>query len=817
MMVEWCMQKSRRNHYVPQWYQEGFFEPGKRTLAYLDLSPEKMLPDGRRISGRALFDAPTSRAFVEQDLYSTFFGASVNDEVERRLFGDIDARGSMAVRAFIGSDINEWVRRFQDFYEFIDTQKIRTPKGLAWLRAQYPALTQNELMFEMQGIRTMNCRIWAQGVREIVSAEDADVKFIVTDHPVTVYNYALPPDAPDCAYPNDPRIALKGSQTLFPLNRDFCVILTNLEYARNPSAKALDKRTFARNFSRAMVRSDALIRSRKLTSAEVLGINYILKTRARRYIAAGQREWLYPEETVTGRWRDLRETLHPPKDQLFGFGGEMFAKFESGHVHYQDEFGRTEKEWEFLKKKLPAAPLRSGDACGCGSGRAFRDCCKLKPDRLRPAWDEVSIRERNLMMFNALTKLLGWRDASDWVEVRRSLTDDKIAKAYELFGHLWPRETDLLKLLPKPDGTARAVYTGAIHPTAIADAAIGCSLYFGELLIEHPFLHPGSVKKEFSPVEHPSAFRQEFLKTVLTFLALTPLVAAGIINLVPDLGTFDLHLRDQVNSMAQERATRIKIAPNAEPRLQRIAKQDMQRSFLSLPVDVVLSELRRTGGETGPNDRVLMPDILRLLKEQDPLVSLQDGPAAEAQKTGQFTLMKLAPNFEMAMYLAQATGAAIITDSQHRWAEVLRAIRRLPSRPAFALPELADQVQRTEFLLPYQTADVAEAAGHTAFLAYRAFMQDTFRYMEDLDVRGSKPNREAHLLARFLKTHGPAQALLAKAKVLANRGRIHCAFPTAGMQDNTINRLLLMSSSEHHLAKVPMAFFIENLSYAEEA
>ena len=32
---------------------------------------------------------------------------------------------------------------------------------------------------------------------------------------------------------------------------------------------------------------------------------------------------------------------------------------------------------------------------------------------------------------------------------------------------------------------------------------------------------------------------------------------------------------------------------------------------------------------------------------------------------------------------------------------------------------------------------------------------------------------------------------------------------TGGIQDNTVNRLLLMSSSERHLSDVPMAFFIE--------
>ena len=40
----------------------------------------------------------------------------------------------------------------------------------------------------------------------------------------------------NASYPNEPSIALKGSQTIFPLNRDFCLILTNLECAQDHSA-----------------------------------------------------------------------------------------------------------------------------------------------------------------------------------------------------------------------------------------------------------------------------------------------------------------------------------------------------------------------------------------------------------------------------------------------------------------------------------------------------------------------------------------------------------------------------------------------------
>ena len=563
------MSITRNNHYVPQWYQEGFFEPGRSSLAYLDMTPDrKVLPDGRAITQRGAWDeTPTSMAFRQKDLYSTFFGTSVNDEIERRLFGDIDTRGSKAVRAFAGTDMREWHQHFQTFFEFLDIQKIRTPKGLGWLTAQYPALSQNELMFEMQGIRMLHCTIWVGGVREIVSAEDADVKFIISDHPVTIYNHAVPPTAAACTYPLDPGIALRGSQTIYPLNRDHCLILTNLEYAKDPSTNPLEKRTFARNFRQGMTRIDAFIRTRKLTGPEVAQINFIMKKRARRYIAAGRKDWLYPESTTSQSWADLRKTLMPPKHELFHFGGEMFVKYESGDVHYQDEFGRTEKPREFLIKKVPDKPLRPGDMCGCGQGKLFKDCCQSKPEALRPVWNEVSIRERNLMLQNGIVKVLELESGKDWIQIRRELTDDKISKIYNLYEALWPLETDLLALLPKPDGVARAVYTGSIHPSSINDFALAAPLYFGEMIVAHPFIHSGIMKKEFRPTENPKSYRQEFLKTVLFFLNVMPLVDLGLVKLIPDPCDFDIHLREQMMSMAQARHASTQFDPKNEPRL----------------------------------------------------------------------------------------------------------------------------------------------------------------------------------------------------------------------------------------------------------
>ena len=69
-----------------------------------------------------------------------------NVEIERLLFGKLDSTGSAAVRAFIGTDVGEWHRHFQAFFENLDIQKIRTLKGLEWLKLHYPQLTQNQLM-----------------------------------------------------------------------------------------------------------------------------------------------------------------------------------------------------------------------------------------------------------------------------------------------------------------------------------------------------------------------------------------------------------------------------------------------------------------------------------------------------------------------------------------------------------------------------------------------------------------------------------------------------------------------------------------------
>lgn len=799
---------SQENHYVPRWYQEGFFEPGKNMLAHLDLQPPlHPLPDGSTKPGNSRSHRPTSRCFVETDLYTTFFGASVNDEIERMLFGAIDRSGAPAVRAFMADDRTEWIKHFQTLFSYIDTQKLRTPKGLDWLRAQYPRLTQNELMQEMQGIRMMNCTIWSQGVREIVSAEASDVKFLITDHPVTVYNSALPPDDAGNSYPNDPSIALKGSQTIFPLSRDFCLILTNLEFAQEPGVAPLEKRTFARSFQHSMVKADAFIRTRSLERQDVLKINAIMKARAGRSLAAGREEWLYPEDHISADWTALGEPLLPSKDELWGFGGEMFAKMEDGRVFYQDAFGRTEKPPEALTK-VPTE-RRPNDPCGCGSENAYRSCCAPRPVHLRPSWTALSIRERNVALFNAILDITGFNEGKSWEEVRRTMTDEKIARLYGVFAAFWPLETDLLQLLPKPDGRPRAVYTGLIHPEAIHRCAVGMALYFGEVIIQHPFVHAGTLAKEFSPLEHPQVYRQEVLKTILTFLKLFPLVDAGLVNLIPDPCFFDFHLRDQMMHMAQARAARRAASTPQDAFAYRLMEADGRRSLMLMPADVFERKLDEGIPGLEGTSREELREALEELRRSDPLISLQPDSLPEGKEKGLLTMMSLTPNFEMAMYLAQATGASIVTDSPDRWREISTAMLLKGTPANGGLNALAGVIESARFAFPIEPMDTSLVSANDQAAAYHNVFSTAFRYLQTRATKGAKSNVEASIASRFGRSHSAAQKTIAKSGLPTIAAHISTALPAQGIQDHTVNRLLLMSSSEHHLSSVPMAFFVE--------
>jgi len=697
-------------------------------------------------------------------------------------------------------------------FEYIDIQKLRTPKGLAWLKSQYPSLTQNELMMEMQAIRMMHCRIWSEGVREIVSAADSAIKFIISDHPVTVFNPGAPPGSKTCTFPQEPGIELKGTQTLFPLDRNHCLILTNLEFAEDPAANPLSKRIFARRFGTSLVRNDAFICSRKLTSEEVEAVNRIIRSRAHRYVAAGEKAWLPEPITNPQDWKKIGEILLPPSNELFGFGGEILVRYENGEVYYQDAFGRTEKERNFIKKTPIKDKLKPCDPCGCGSGKDYADCCKHKPVHLRPSWDEISIRERNLILLRYFEDILEFRLDKDWTEFRKSITDEKISKIYSSYEMLWPLETDLLALLPKPDGTARAIYTGVLDTSKIIETAgLGTSLLFDELLIQHPFINPRMLKKEVNPVTNPKAYRQEVLKSVSFFMQVIPLVKAGIVNLFPSPEEFDFHLHQQTMQLAKERWRYLEPLMHIEhSEIESLVSHEFLRILYHLSENNQRAMIKKHMPDIKPEEIEIMLERVKICKKEDPFAVLQEGTYLDnGEGVTQIQVLKLLPNFEMAMYVAQATEAVIITDHPARWEEILFTIRKRDGDAAYHLSDLTKVIGSSRFSMAQHICEISKWKYEKRPQPHVSVLRGAYRYLSRVDMRGMKRNYEQRLVAQFTRAHKNYEIEIKKAGFINKEVRIQCAFPKGGLYDSTITRLLLMSSSEHHVRSVPMAFYMD--------
>ena len=104
--------------------------------------------------------------------------------------------------------------------------------------------------------------------------------------------------------------------------------------------------------------------------------------------------------------------------------------------------------------------------CRCGSARKYKNCCLNKPLSERPSWDKLSIRERNISFARGIHSILGL-DTKSWNDIRRELSDEMVKKIHELYGVLWTPDTDIVSLLPKPDKSLRAIYTGVLDPRTI--------------------------------------------------------------------------------------------------------------------------------------------------------------------------------------------------------------------------------------------------------------------------------------------------------------------------------------------------------------
>lgn len=301
-------QQSHAHHYIPRWYQKRFLKPGQFEYFYLRLKPEIIIHQGVKHQKRSLFNRGPAHCFYENDLYALKFGTQTTDEMEKRFFGEIDGRGQEAVALFANYDgfARFDPKQFGVLAAYMGAQRFRTPRGLDYLKDKTKVSDPNIVLGVLQRFFQAYTTMWYEGIWEIASAKRSQTKFIVSDNPVTFYNRGTFPHF--YPYPDDVDLTDVGTRTIFPLSLEACLIITHLQLLRNPHSNPHKKRANARLFEQTLKYALDTQFGRELEEQEVLRINFILKKRAARYIAAAEQAWLYPEQyAVERRWSMLDE------------------------------------------------------------------------------------------------------------------------------------------------------------------------------------------------------------------------------------------------------------------------------------------------------------------------------------------------------------------------------------------------------------------------------------------------------------------------------------------------------------------------------
>ena len=800
----------RENHYVPIWYQKGFTENDGSLIEYLDLEDKRIdTPKGEITIASKPKRESVKNAFCIRDLYSTFFGVLVSDEIEDKLFGEVDIKGSRAVKAFINGEPKYMHERFVDFFDFIDIQKLRTPKGLDWINENYSGLDQNSLLIEMQALRKMNMSTWMEGIREIVSAKKSSVKFIVSDHPVTTYNYSIPPEQLNEEYPNEPAIILKATQTVFPLNMDECLILTNYEFANNPdNIDPTEARTNPKYMKESMIHTQNLIRDRELDEDEVSMINYLIKNRAKKFIAAAKKEWLYPEKTVSPNWADLKEILLPSKHKIGHFGGEMIMQFEDGSTKYQDAFGRSEPVREFLQKNIDESQLDLNHPCGCGSAYTYKNCCKDKKKEERSSWKELSIRERNMVLVNAISDILGITEGKNWDDVRRELSPEQVKKIYEFYDLLWPLDTDIISFFPKKNEKLRVVYMGIVDGDMVDGQILGLTSYFDEIMVQNPMPHPRLMAEEFNPIQHPQDYLQQTLKFAFLIIRLAPYIESGAINLFPDLGNFNRHLQLSSLNAAEERHKSHGFNFNIEKEdffTKDAFERFQKRNYLGLNDKAALSFLFKDKPYASKKEQEEYLHAYRTMTYDDPQILLQKDIFKNSK---QIHMMSLTPTVEMALFICQVTGSILFTHSKTRWDEVKKMQAKELGIVTYNHQKLTRFINSFSFKMTQDIMIAFNNRDNKNFFRLRKLL---------LNVKKSIENDSTGEDKRFLKVFKSSLKKCCnkldkhweeEKDLFSYDFKFELLVPYKGIENQKVQRLILQNLGRQYDKSVPIAIFI---------
>lgn len=316
------------HHYIQQRYQKNFFEPGETQYWYEDTV--FIIDKNGNITNDVKYRG-TKVCFAADNLYAISTIAD-KDYLEIALFNRLVEQNYYAIDYVLSGSSFSLPSRDVGFslFRYISAQKMRTPHGLFLVGKYFAALgkklTDDEVLAAMTDMIERMAITLSEAAIEIFDATNLSVKFILSDAPTVTYNKLLREE-------NLLDFLLKGTQIIFPLSRNFCMVFT----PRELSDGKLNKRDYCIARKNARISGSSIFDVRKLRNfrdadvEEVNSINFLIREKSYRYIAGGKKEYMTCKKSI-----DYSSILKPKRYRR----NKEICFVRNGKLECYDEFGQ---------------------------------------------------------------------------------------------------------------------------------------------------------------------------------------------------------------------------------------------------------------------------------------------------------------------------------------------------------------------------------------------------------------------------------------------------------------------------------------------
>jgi hypothetical protein len=423
-------------------------------------------------------------------------------------------------------------------------------------------------------------------------------------------------------------------------------------------------------------------------------------------------------------------------------------------------------------------------------------------------WNVYSIRERNLMFMRAIEKVLGLdEEGKTWDNVRTDLSDEQVRDIHLAYASLWPQETNIAELLPRPDPRVfRAVYIGLVDPRTVAASVQGWLSYFDEILLPSPFMNANNIRPEYSPIDSPGQHKEQTLKNILLLSTLLPHIHAGRVHLVPDPLDFNDFFRNSIWTIAKEKRDQVTPTPADRKFAEELGKDDFKRSFARLSDESLRRQIRKSDPDVSDRDLEGVVKAFRYQQRKDPLALLQ--PMKPDDKNGQLIQFR-AMNFELAMFLAQLIGGAIYSDQSFTKIELDQA--RMPTNPGDAMePSSIEKtmIVRLSVFRPYdlQVAEIANCSHIRNRFRTLWEAASAFKGEEDIAAVSMALDQLEQAVAAMIREDGELTAPAKRTgRELGFDIDVHIVVPPKGFWRTAVQRFLVSFGRRRRTESVPLA------------